>query len=250
MRFLVMAIVFAAGVLSGGVLALYGPRLLPPAAVPRVVDLSVQDGGIYHVRAVIDGDTIVLDNGLHVRYLGINAPETGHFVKDAAPLAEEATRRNTQLVEGRRVKLLLPRDPLDIHGRLVARLEVLPEEGRGQDDAFQTDPARVLLQEGLAHVMTLGLDHQQSAEMKQLENEARDRKAGLWGLEDKVRAESGGKPYIAASSGTVYHLRTCATARRIRNANLHEYASAEEAERAGYKPCSKCILKEGKDPGQ
>ena len=34
----------------------------------------------YHVRWVGDGDTIVLQDGRHVRYIGINAPEIEHEV--------------------------------------------------------------------------------------------------------------------------------------------------------------------------
>ena len=30
------------------------------------------------VRRVYDGDTIELENGMHVRYIGINAPEIAH----------------------------------------------------------------------------------------------------------------------------------------------------------------------------
>jgi hypothetical protein len=32
----------------------------------------------FRVKWVIDGDTIVLDDGRHVRYIGINAPEIAH----------------------------------------------------------------------------------------------------------------------------------------------------------------------------
>jgi micrococcal nuclease len=235
------ALLFLTGAGCGWFFARYGPQLSPEPLAVRNVNLSVQDGGVYRVRKVVDGDTIVLENGLHVRYLGINTPESGHFVKDPAPLAVEATTRNMQLVEGKRVRLFLPKDPLDIHGRLVARVELLAEE-RGNSP--ETEPGRVLLREGLARLMTLGVEHAESAELKQLEADARARKAGIWGLEDKARAETAGKPYIAASAGSVYHLRACSTAQRIKNANLHEYSSAEQAEQAGYKPCSKCVMKE------
>ena len=32
----------------------------------------------YHVRWINDGDTVVLDDGRHVRYIGMNAPEIEH----------------------------------------------------------------------------------------------------------------------------------------------------------------------------
>ena len=89
----------------------------------------MEDGGIYRVRSVVDGDTVVLENGLHIRYQGINAPETGHFVKDPAPLGAEATARNRELVEGKRVRLALARQPQDAYGRVISRISALPEEG-------------------------------------------------------------------------------------------------------------------------
>ena len=243
MRFLLAALLFLAGGVSGWLLALYSPRLSPEPAKPRTLNLAVADGEVYRVRKAVDGDTIVLENGLHVRYLGINTPEAGHFVKDAAPLAVEATTRNAQLVEGRRVRIFLPKDPLDVHGRVIARVEIIPED-RASAGESGAEPGRVLLREGLARIMGLGLEPAQTAELKEIEAEARIRKAGIWGLEEKLRTETAGKPYIAASDGTVYHLRLCATGRRIKNANIHEYTSSEEAERSGYKPCSKCVMKE------
>jgi micrococcal nuclease len=237
-------IIFVAGGATGYLVALHGPSFGTPAAAQRTVDLTVVDGGVYRVRKVVDGDTIVLENGLHVRYHGINTPETGHFVKDAAPLSLEASNRNAQLVEGKRVKLTLPKDPLDIHGRLVASVEVVADTDGVPPTAEQKNPARTLLTEGYARIMGLGVGHEEMSELKQIEADAKARKAGIWGLEDKVRADSNGKPYIAASAGSVYHLKTCSVAQRIKNGNLHEYASAEEAEAAGYKPCSKCVGKE------
>jgi len=243
LRFFVAALLFLFGGACGWLFANYGPRLTTTPAPARGVNLAVSDGGVYRVRKVVDGDTIVLENGLHVRYLGINTPEVGHFVKDASPLAAEASARNTQLVEGRHVRLFLPKDPLDVHGRLIARVEIVAADRQspGETDA---EPGRVLLREGLARIMGLGVEPAESAELKAIEAGAKERKAGLWGLEDKLRVENSGKPYIAASDGTVYHLRTCATSKRIKNANLHEYTSAEAAEQAGYKACSKCVMKE------
>jgi micrococcal nuclease len=237
-KWLIAFALFFSGALTGYFFAIYQP--IAPHVHVRTVELSVRDGEIYHVRKVIDGDTLVLDNGLHVRYSGINAPETGHFVKDASPLAIESTQRNVQLVESRRIRLRLPKEPLDIHGRLLAHIEIIPES----PNDTETDPRKIILKEGLARVMGLGLEADQLAEYKSIEADAKTRKVGLWGLEEQARNEGAGKPYIAASTGTVYHLRMCKTAHVIKAANRHEYTSAEEAEHAGYKPCARCVLKE------
>jgi micrococcal nuclease len=51
------------------------------------------------VIQVIDGDTIVVAGGYHVRYIGIDTPEKGQ------PFYEEAKQYNRELVEGETVRL-------------------------------------------------------------------------------------------------------------------------------------------------
>ena len=51
------------------------------------------------IRKVIDGDTVLLEDGRKVRYRGINSPEKGD------PHAEEATDVNNVLVSGKTVRL-------------------------------------------------------------------------------------------------------------------------------------------------
>jgi endonuclease YncB( thermonuclease family) len=209
-----------------------------PAAQSLQLDLNVVDGGVYGVRNVVDGDTIVLENALHVRYLGMNAPETGHFVRDAAPLAAEATARNIELLKGNRVRLHLPSNhPLDVHGRVLARVFAVSEN----TSESETDVGAVLLQEGLARTMGIDVAPEHVRALKTLEQEAKAAKRGIWGLEDKARAA--GKPYCAAASSTIYHLTACPIAQRIKAANRHEYESTDAAEAAGLKPCSKCVAK-------
>ena len=57
------------------------------------------------VTKVIDGDTIQLENGEKVRYIGINTPETHHPTKGIEPYGKEAEEVNKKLVEGKRVRL-------------------------------------------------------------------------------------------------------------------------------------------------
>jgi micrococcal nuclease len=196
----------------------------------QTLDLRVSNGGTYRVRSVVDGDTIVLENGLHVRYHGVNCPEAGHFVKDPAPLSAEATARNIALVEGKQVRLKLAAEPLDKYGRVIATVYLAEEK---------EDIGRKMLREGLGRIMTIGLTPEQQAALKECENAARASKLGLWGLEDKARA-AGAKPYCASTTGKVYHVSVCSVAARIKAANLHEYATAEDAETAGLTPCSVC----------
>jgi endonuclease YncB( thermonuclease family) len=67
------------------------------------------------VTQVIDGDTIVItasDGVTHtIRYIGIDAPETGR------PFSEQATEANAQLVQGRPVTLVQDVSETDQYGR-------------------------------------------------------------------------------------------------------------------------------------
>ena len=51
------------------------------------------------VVRVIDGDTVEIEGGEKVRYIGIDAPESGGC------FFEEATAKNREMVEGKEVKL-------------------------------------------------------------------------------------------------------------------------------------------------
>ena len=66
------------------------------------------------VKKVIDGDTVELFNGTVLRYVGITAPEEGE------DFAEEATKLNKKLVEGKEIKLEYDNYKSDKFGRVLA----------------------------------------------------------------------------------------------------------------------------------
>ena len=66
------------------------------------------------VKRVIDGDTVELFNGTVLRYTAITAPE------ERETFAEEATRLNQSLVEGKEIKLEYDNYTSDKFGRILA----------------------------------------------------------------------------------------------------------------------------------
>ena len=67
------------------------------------------------VVEVVDGDTIVIDGGVHVRYIGIDTPEKGE------PFFIEARRENRRLLASGDVSIQgCPERPLDKYGRTRA----------------------------------------------------------------------------------------------------------------------------------
>jgi micrococcal nuclease len=65
------------------------------------------------VSRVIDGDTIEIEGGQTVRYIGIDTPEKGEY------FFEEATAKNSELVLGKEVRLEKDVSETDQYGRLL-----------------------------------------------------------------------------------------------------------------------------------
>lgn len=76
------------------------------------------------VAKVIDGDTIILADGRHVRLIGINTPETGKKGRPEQPLARQAKKQLQTLLRTGRITLTLGKQPRDHYGRTLAYLDV------------------------------------------------------------------------------------------------------------------------------
>ncbi len=152
-----------AGIIIGLVFGLLAGWVLWGRAAPGAVSPG---GDYYRVLRVIDGDTIVVEGGEHVRYLGVDAPETRGTPEC---YGREATERNRQLVEGKRVHLEADGRDRDRYGRLLRWVWV--------DSTLVNEQ---LIREGYA---TVYRDEPAAKYMDRLlaaEAEARSRGAGLW----------------------------------------------------------------------
>ncbi len=121
------------------------------------------------VDRVIDGDTVVLEDGERVRSLLIDAPETTGGEIEC--FGEEATRFKADLVLGREVELIYDEQCRDRYGRLLAYLVV---EGR--------DVSELFVERGFAcvlHIPPNGADRVDH--FRELEARARDEGRGMWG---------------------------------------------------------------------
>ena len=65
------------------------------------------------VIRVIDGDTVEIEGGQRVRYIGIDTPEKGEYY------FAEASQKNTELVLGKTVRLEKDASEVDRYGRLL-----------------------------------------------------------------------------------------------------------------------------------
>jgi len=115
------------------------------------------------VTRVIDGDTIEIEGGYHVRYIGIDTPEKG------APYYLEATEANRSLVEGKKVRLKKDVEDKDEYGRLLRYVWV-------NNTMINAELVRL----GYAYSYSYPPNTKYQVYFLQLEKEARGQQRGLW----------------------------------------------------------------------
>lgn len=122
------------------------------------------------VTRVVDGDTIVIDTGQKVRYIGINTPESVDPRKPVQCFGAEASARNKALVEAKEVKLVKDVSETDKYGRLLRYVYLA-------DGTFVN---LELVKEGYARVDTFPPDVKFSKEFVAADKAARLAQKGLW----------------------------------------------------------------------
>jgi endonuclease YncB( thermonuclease family) len=153
--------------------ALFLVAVLAVAAAPLGAAPALEQGGEAACVEVIDGDTLVLDDGRQVRLVGIQAPKLplGRPGFQAWPLAAEAKAALEALALGQLLTLAYGGRRLDRHGRALAHLH----------DASGRWLQGELLRRGLARVYSFRDNRALIPEMLALEGAARAARRGIWG---------------------------------------------------------------------
>ena len=143
---------------------------------------------LYRVVRVIDGDTIKLDNGQHVRLIGIDTPE----LKDGPKLQRDLKQRHLtkkvelargkksyqfvkRLLEGKKVSLKFDARKFDDYQRLLAYVYLA-------DGQFVN---ALIMKAGYAYPVFIKPDIKYSQLFKQLYSQAKENHWGLWQKGDK-----------------------------------------------------------------
>ncbi|MCD6583609.1 MAG: thermonuclease family protein [Candidatus Omnitrophica bacterium] len=139
------------------------------------------------VVEVIDGDTVRLENGKVLRYIGIDTPEVRQnegrrWVFNPQPFALEAKEFNRSLVEGKRVRVEFDVEKKDRYGRLLGYVFL--------DGVFINAK---LLEEGYAVIYTRPPNVKYVDLFISLQKKARQNRKGLWGSYEVVSAEDAHK---------------------------------------------------------
>ena len=145
---------------------------------------SVSDGTVL-VAEVVDGDTIVLEDGTTVRYIGIDTPETVDPRRGVQCFGPEASKANKLLVEGQRVRLVADVEDRDKYGRMLRYVYLA-------DGTFVN---LELVRQGYAPAYTYPPNVAYTEEFRTAAREARAAKRGLWAGCSGVRTDRGEDAY-------------------------------------------------------
>ncbi len=141
------------------------------ARVPLVATrgtLATADGTVLVTR-VVDGDTIEIDGGEKVRYIGVNTPESVDPRRKVQCFGKEASAYNKKMVLGKRVRLEPDIEDRDKYGRLLRYVWL--------GDTMVNEQ---LVSDGYAQVMTIPPNVKYVDRFKAAQTEAREARRGLW----------------------------------------------------------------------
>ncbi len=189
------------------------------------------------VSRVIDGDTIELDSGEIVRYIGVDAPETVHPWKPIGCYGPEAAEFNKKLVGVEYVHLEYDVDRVDWYGRTLAYVYL-------QDATFVNGE---LIRQGYARAVSYAPNTKHSPFLMDLQREAMADERGLWGdcYEEVPNVDlrpPPSCPYIASVHQEVFHFQTCFYVDRIKEENKRCFENTQAAIESGRRPCKRCLV--------
>jgi len=175
---------------------------------------------------VCDGDTIILESGERIRYLGIDAPEVAHENAKADCFGDDAKKVNSDLVLHKQVSLQYDREVIDPYGRFLAYV-ILPD-GRCAN--------LEMLRAGCAYIFRSSKDFRRLEEFLLLQREAIHKLKGMWGACPVKSA----KTYLGNRGSFVFHRPECALGKKIGAKERVNFADRWAVLEQGYRPCRFC----------
>jgi endonuclease YncB( thermonuclease family) len=122
------------------------------------------------IARITDGDTVVLEDNRRVRLIGINTLELNTPDKQDLAMAIRARQALDDFFDNRQAQIIIGRDELDRHGRLLAHL--------GHPDG--RDAAQTLVASGLGLAVAVGSNTRCADTLHSLELQARESSLGIW----------------------------------------------------------------------
>lgn len=182
----------------------------------------------YRVRWVADGDTIFLQDGRHIRFIGINAPEVAHKEHPAEPFGDAAKNALEKIIEHRLVRLEWDEVRRDRYGRYLAHVF----------DQKNQLLSRVMVARGLAHALYPKDNHRYFKILLKSQQEAMAAKKGFWQAFDPFKKN---KPLVGNKRSLRFHDPNCPEAKKIFWKNRVNIVTAWSAFNQGYSPAKGCL---------
>ena len=140
----------------------------------------ILEEGMVQVQRVVDGDTLLLTNGVRVRLMGVDTPECVKPNSPVEPFGLEASAYTKAAIEASRyqVRLRLDREREDKFGRKLAYVYVFnPEQNEYRllnEDLIRLGLGRALL--------TFNYSSSMKTRFERAQNAAIQESRGIWGL--------------------------------------------------------------------
>jgi len=182
---------------------------------------NVAGGKEYIVKKVINGDTIQLDNGQTVKYIGIETPELSLKEGGSEFFAKQASRYNQRLVFMKKVRLEFDKKKQDSDGRLLAYVFV--KQLFVNAELIKLGYAKVNIVPPNDKYKNMFLDYEAKAKMSE---------KGLW-QETKKDSETF---YIGNKRSYVFHRPSCKNVDKIPEKSKIIFRNRSDAITIGYIP--------------
>jgi len=140
-------------------------------------EVNIRDMQKVHVSRVIDGDTIEIETGEHVRFIGVDTPETVHPKKSVQCYGKKASNKTKALLEGKDIYLEKDVSETDRYGRLLRYLYI-PNPDAPEEVIFVNE---YLIEQGYGVVITYPPDVKYHEQFLEAQRVAQEEKRGLWG---------------------------------------------------------------------
>ena len=181
------------------------------------------------VKRVVDGDTLIIDDGAdtRVRLIGVDTPETVKPRGRVEPWGKEASDFSKKALTEKAVFLEYDEEKEDRYGRTLAY--IWTEDPRISDKPKEEILFNYqLVASGYARERAYEPNTKYQALLHKGEIVAMDHVRGIWAVEGKEGPAKGNK------KSKIYHLPTDKSYDRVSPQNAVYFENAMEAERAGY----------------
>src|SRR3989344_4214307 len=218
------------------------------AADENVIVGNQTDDGLIKVTRVVDGDTIEIEGGEKVRYIGIDTPETVDPRKPVQCFGVEASKKNKEMVEGKMVRLEKDITDKDKYNRLLRYIWL-------DNVSINLE----LIKQGFAYSYSYPPDIKYQDQFLKAQQEAREAKRGLRNACPTVQEQTVTpsispaltpknsfcliKGNISTSGEKIYHLSGCGSYAKttIDEARGERWFCTEsEAQAAGWRKALNC----------